>query len=103
MKLYKYEDDAKIATYPLLYAYIEMVKESWEARVFGITMPLFLIAHTIILITFPLETFNWTALILQGAASLWFIISYSLLIRKQMKDTENELKRAIYKDYQKSF
>jgi len=103
MKLYRYEDGAKIAMYPFLCIYIERMKESWEAKVFGITMPIFLIANTIILIVFPLDTFSWAALILQGAVSLWFIISYTLLVRRQMKDAKNELKQAILRDSKKSY
>ena len=103
MKLYRYEDGVKLAMYPVLCTYIERMKESWEAKVFGITMPLFLIAHTIILIAFPLDEFSWTPLILQGIVSIWFIISYTLLIRRQVRDSKDELKRAIWRDSKKSF
>lgn len=83
--------------------YKERMNESWEARVFGITMPLWAIFTLALMFIFPLGEFNWTALILQGTTSLWFIISYGLLIRRQMKDKEQEIKDAIWRDSQKSF
>ena len=90
MKLYRYEDGQKIAMYPFLCLYTERMNESWQAKVFGITMPLFLIFTIAFLIIFPLGEFNLLALILQGSISLWFIISYTLLINRQMKDKENQ-------------
>ena len=79
------------------------MNESKESKIFGITMPLFLVAHIILLIVFPIGKFNLAALILHGAVSLWFIISYTLLIRRQMKDIKDEFKQAVLRDSKKSF
>jgi len=55
----------------------------------------------ILLIIFPIGEFSLAALILQGATSLWFIISYGFLIRRHIKDDKNELKQAILRDSKK--
>jgi len=61
-------------------------------------MSIFLISNIALLIIFPPGEFNLLALILQGTISLWFIISYTLLINRQMRDKEDELKQVIWRD-----
>ena len=98
MKRYEYIDGVKTDKYPILNLYIERINESWQAKVFGITMPLFFICTIALLIIFPVDKFSLLALILQGTISLWFIISYGLLINRQIRDKEDELKKAIWRD-----
>ena len=83
--------------------YKERMRENWEGKVFGITLPLFAILQILLLIIFPVGEFSWLALILQGSLSLWFIVSYGLLIRRQIKDEKQELKEKIWRDSKKSF
>lgn len=103
MKRYEYIDGVKVSKYPLLNTYLERMEESWQAKAFGITMPLFFVSTIALLIIFPSGEFNLLALILQGAISIWFIISYTLLVNRQIKDRETELKQAIWRDSKKSF
>lgn len=95
MKLYKYEDGKKIAMYPFLCNYIEGMNKSWQAKVFGITLPLFAISIIALIIIFPIGEPNILAFILQCIISVWFIISYILLVNRQVKDIENKIKQDI--------
>jgi preprotein translocase subunit SecE len=101
MKLYKYIDGVKVTKYPMLALYIERMQESWEAKVFGITLPLFAISMIALIIIFPIGEPNLLAFIIQGAISLWFIISYTLLVNRQIKDKNQELKDAIWRNSKK--
>ena len=92
-----------VAKSTLWSTYKERMRESWEAKVFGITLPLFAVLQILLLIIFPVDDFSWLALILQGTLSLWFIISYCLLVRRQIKDEEQEIKDKIWRDSMKSF
>jgi hypothetical protein len=101
MKRYEYIDGVKVSKYPLLNLYIERMGESWQAKLFGITMPLFLIINISLLIIFPTDEFSWMAFSIQGIVSLWFIISYTLLVNLHTKSRKQELKDAILRDSKK--
>jgi len=92
MKRYKYIDGTKVSNYPLLNTYLERMDESWQAKAFGITMPLWFIFSIALLFIFPLGEFNLLSLTLQGTASSWFIISYMLLINRQMRYWKDSIK-----------
>ena len=103
MRLYEYIDGVKVTKYPMLALYIERMQESWQAKVFGITMPLFAISMIALIIIFPIGEPNLLAFIIQGTISLWFIISYTLLVNRQIRDRNQELKDTIWRDSKKSF
>jgi hypothetical protein len=92
--------------------YKQRMKESWEAKVFGITLPVYAVLMIALLITVPFTTgeddpvsleFKLFSLIPHIILNIWFITSYILLIRRHSKDREKELKDAIWRDSQKSF
>lgn len=103
MKRYEYIDGVKVSKYPLLNLYIERMNESWQGKAFGITMPLFAITIILLIIFFPVGKPNWIAFTIQGISSLWFIISYILLVNQQIREKNQELKDAILRDSQKSY
>ncbi len=103
MKRYKYIDGVKTVKYPVLELYLERMNENWESKVFGITFPIYGILMIFILVLFPVGDSSWTALILHGILSIWFIVSYILMTRRRVKDNKKGLKDAIYRDSKKSF
>jgi hypothetical protein len=109
-KVYRDFDDlvnehySRVSKYTFFPTYRERMQESWQAKAFGITMPLFFIINVGLYMIWPPGTpFNIWLLIAHGVPSLWFIISYGLLINKQSRDRDQELKDAIWRDSQKSF
>lgn len=93
----------KIVKSSFLSTYKERMNESWEAKLFGYTIPVFALLMILSLIIFPPGEFSWPALMIEAPISLWFVVSYTLLVRRQMKDKNQELKDAIWRDSQKSF
>lgn len=93
-----------------LRTYKERMNESWEAKAFGITLPIYAVLMIALFIFVPLRgdspevvELKFIALIPNLIITIWFIISYVLLINRQIKDKEEELKQAIWRDSKKSF
>ncbi len=88
MELYKYDDGVKISKYPLLCLYIERMNESWQAKLFGIVLPLYAITCLTLIIINPQEVIYLT---IQVITSVLFLFSYLLLVIKNGKDLEKKI------------